>query len=145
MKLISMTDYCQEVSSEFMSPKKPFDKNYWFGKILKYSDFLKQPIELCMFVPCDKDGNVLEEPTHYGKSIETMRELLKEYKQAKERCLFKGFEIIHKDKHRITIDCDFLELDFNLIKNKFENHKTTEDLVKYNLQLTPTAQKLIVL
>lgn len=32
--------------------------------IERYAKFLKQPIELWMFVPCDEDGNVLEEPMY---------------------------------------------------------------------------------
>lgn len=55
MKLISMTDFVIQQRSELMFKE--------LGKACcKYADFLKQPLKLEMFVPCDEDGNVLSEP-----------------------------------------------------------------------------------
>ena len=93
MKLISMTDYL---------PENP------------YSKFLKQPLELWMFVPCDDNGNVLKEPI-INDSIKIWT-----YQQAKERCLFEGFENIEK------------------IAIKF---KTIEDVIFLHPTLTKTAIK----
>lgn len=54
MKLISMTDFVIQKRSELMFKE--------LGKACcKYAQFLKQPLKLEMFVPCDEDGNVLEE------------------------------------------------------------------------------------
>ena len=33
-----------------------------YRQIFKYAKFLKKPLKLEMFVPCDEDGNILEEP-----------------------------------------------------------------------------------
>lgn len=132
--LISMTDYCQEVSSEFMSPKKPFDKNYWFGKILNYSDFLKQPLELWMFVPCDEDGNVFNLPKKEDclNTIDFDSKLM-DYADAKDNVLFEGFET---KKGYADYKEDWLKID-----EKYCEGKKVEDLVQFNLQLTQTAIK----
>lgn len=143
MKLISMVDYCQEVSKEFMAPKKPFDKNEWFGKILNYSDFLKQPLTLEMFVPVSIHGNVLNEPVNYsayqfgmsGKDFNFNFVDCQEYQEAKERVLFEGFEYDKMGFAYSTTqsDCGFDE--------EYMENKTIEYLVKYNLELTESAKR----
>ena len=63
-----MTDFVLEQSEE--APKdKNLHKTNWsleFEKysklIIRYAEFLKQPLKLEMFIPCDENGNVLEEP-----------------------------------------------------------------------------------
>ena len=32
-----------------------------FSKLIKYAKFLKQPLKLEMFVPCDEDGHFIDE------------------------------------------------------------------------------------
>lgn len=58
--------------------------------ILKYAEFLKQPLKMSMFIPMDSKGNILEPdavlyggPTGWGEI----------YKTALEKVLFKGFEV----------------------------------------------------
>jgi hypothetical protein len=47
-----------------------------------------------MFVPCDEDGNVLEEPLAYNfKSVELFTNYNIKYQKAKEKVLFEGFEV----------------------------------------------------
>ena len=86
-----------------------------------YSKFLKQPLELWMFVPCDEDGNVI--PELYNDEQHVIIQHL-EYQEAKERCLFDDYS---------------LEYSESLV----EYWKKIEDLVQYNLRLTPTALKQI--
>ncbi len=63
--------------------------------IYNYATFLKQPLRLEMFVPCDDNGNVLEEPTrdnfltHGICRTDDFTKALKEYKKAKEKVLFE--------------------------------------------------------
>ena len=85
MKLIKMTDYVLEQWE--LAGTKELQKYY---NIAKYAYFLKQPLELWMFVPVDENGDVLE---NLESSI-TAPDLdeWKKFKQAKERCLFEGFE-----------------------------------------------------
>jgi len=72
-------------------------------KIHNYSQFLKQPLKLEMFVPCDEEGNVLEpviqmdyipfegHPTKHLQ--ECYEEDLEKYNKAKQRVLFKNVPI----------------------------------------------------
>ena len=51
-----------------------FSKNYPNHKkalkqIFSYAEFLKQPLKLEMFVPCDEDENVLGEPEIYSQWV----------------------------------------------------------------------------
>jgi len=143
--LISMTDFVLEQKDSYYNQR--------FFKIENYANFLKQPLELWMFVPCDDDGNILEEPKHNWTLGLWARQ--KEYQQAKERCLFEGFEV----KREFWADnafVDYIQIgndrDDRLFKSNNGNNwylvneydlRIIEDLVKCNLQLTKTAEKLI--
>lgn len=141
-----------------------------FGKSLKdktdseyrrlrdnYDHFIGQSLILGMFIPCDEDGNVLEEPKDYDlglkfpysnkHSIECEK-----YQQAKDRVLFEGFEI------KVSNITNNLQNDFLIIsetneiiahENKtewfFNPYKKVENLIDYELTLTQTAIKQIVL
>jgi len=115
-----------------------------------YSKFLKQTPQLYMFVPCDSEGNVLEEPIFKGDH-DLLEFKHQEYQQAKERCYFEGFEV----KERNCNEAKFKYIEngliavfyYNKTTNSFEENadfKTLEDLIPYNLTLTATAQKEIV-
>jgi len=146
MKLISCTDKVIElVKEDFNNGEYP--KFNFRDKVNNYANFLKQPLELWMFVPCDEDGNVIPD-----KENHFTRKELDYWEQAKERCLFEGFEKVFEDDFK-TVYCNSqLHICFgskniylgrqkdNRIYNK-EILMTIEDLVKYNLQLTATAQK----
>jgi len=158
-KLISMTDFVLEQMKNTETLKDNFVKT------AAYAKFLKKPLELWMFVALDEDGNVLEEPKE--KEIElsdgtcgyfTNIKDSEQYQQAKEKCLFEGFEIT-KDKYKST------EREFVYIPNTeiqvyrkliyhtgetdtfffdyYEQFRTVEDIVKYDLTLSKTAQKQI--
>ena len=76
--------------------------------IHKYANFISQKPALWMFVACDKNGEVLEEPKGYKEYINKKSINWEEvpwnvdchtfdsFKQAKERVLFKGFKCILK-------------------------------------------------
>ena len=99
MKLISMTDFVLS-QTELL-----YDKNQskLIHNIVNYAQFLKQSLKLEMFVPCDEDGNVLEEPTNYEvweeiylkdkSSIIGFKEH-ESYFEAKEKVLFEGLKDI---------------------------------------------------
>ena len=72
-KLIGMTDFVCE-------------NTYKWELILNYANFLKQPQEKWMFVPCDEDGNLLKE-------IKPYQDNYYKYQQAKERVLFEGLDL----------------------------------------------------
>lgn len=113
----------------------------------EYDSFLLQKLEIWMFVPCklvDGVWVVLEEPKEYQDYLlpneqygkiprihdNRWHQYCKEYHEAKERCIFEGFEIGDPFKEYIMHGSDF-----GLAISDF-NKETIEDLVKYNLTLT---------
>ena len=92
--LIPMTDFVLEQLNEQNSRTKPMREV--FNSLEKYAKFLKQPLKLEMFVPCDEKGNVLEEPQMRPVKISFDEEdmdydaqELYDYIKAKEKVLFK--------------------------------------------------------
>lgn len=136
MILKSMTDFVLELRE---TPTFDTDQGDWYcmeldklNKIRNYANFLKQPLTIGIFIPCDENGSVLEEPiecdclTQYDKECCGMFFKCKEYAKAKERCLFEGWDL---EDAKETLSCF--------------SHKIVEDLVRYNPQLTQAAQKQI--
>ena len=130
-----MVDFVLEQQKEHLSLR---DFN-----IRNYANFLKQLLQLWMFVACDEDGNVLEEPKDFkvwsnsGGAFMNIDEVLicQEYQQAKERCLFDGFENGFRiPEHKV----------FNAGDLIFNEEETIENLLQYKnktFKLTPTALK----
>lgn len=136
MKLISMTDFVLEQELPTYLQKDEFEEAYY--KLHNYANFLKKPLTLEMFVPCDEDGNVLEEPNRISnmnwdaKKLEDWSLNCHEYQQAKERVLFDGFKL--KDGFIIMPDKQFL--DTSKLKNKI-----VENLINEHYTLTESAIK----
>ena len=96
-----------------------------------------------MFVPCkivDGVWVVLEEPFNDGQNDNYYSSVLQEYQEAKDRCIFEGFEC--KSDEAIT-NYDGCIIRLHDQKNYFslfgKQIFTIECLVKSNLQLTKTA------
>ena len=139
-----MTDYVSNES--FGVTNEIINKDAFFNKVRSYCKFLKQTPQLWMFVPCDSEGNVLEEPKeHFPTGNNSLEESIflkqKQYQQAKERCYFEGFVKCNRNEN---VNCLYNEeLDLH-IGAEFKHYQTIENLVDYNLTLTATAQKEIV-
>lgn len=163
MKLIPMTDFVinesenKEVSKNFSGFSDIVNnKKLSYDNILNYAKFLKQPLELWMFVPCGEDGNVLDaEPCSLGMFakdnpfFDVYLESKNIWDKAKEKCLFEGFVITEEsfihDLPHFYIEIDGIKMMWNF-NNKwvfYKGFKTIEDLVKYDLQLTQKAIKKI--
>lgn len=153
-KLQSMVDFVLDCHEKCISTN---------GRTYNYAKFLKRPLEIWMFVPCDENGNVLQEPKaedYFNVNIEAKKftkedseglnkhySALMFYEKAKERVLFEGFELIEISKNLRIIKNE--KLDCQVFANQHENHyykclgfKTIEDLVRYNLTLTNNALKI---
>ena len=91
--LIPMTDFVNNVGNMENYPSHENALSW----IYNYTTFLKQPLKLEMFVPCDDEGNILEEPEDYEQRLPNMmteyNDEIYRYKQAKEKVLFEGFKI----------------------------------------------------
>jgi hypothetical protein len=105
-----MTDFVLEQSENLKNLKQGFNiqKYDFIIKTINYSKFLKQPLTIGMFIPCDEYGNVLEEKSIFNTTDEDYifdSESFDKYKQAKERVLFDGFkEIEDRDKTYLHSD-----------------------------------------
>ena len=96
MELMSMTDFVLAMHDDGPDIPFPIYPNERKVKIiLNYARFLKQPLALWMFVPCDDAGNVLQEIKPFQFKYENRNEYAG-YKAAKERCLFEGFKIVNR-------------------------------------------------
>lgn len=127
-------------------------------------NFGRQKLEIYMFVPCklvDGVWVVLEEPMHYklwckyGSYTQYGEKIVpecKEYQEAKERCIFEGWKLTKNDPEHIKFKKGqvsiifYIESEYISFYEMFcdsEDVSTIEDLVKYNLKLTASAQKQI--
>ena len=135
-----MTDFVLDQIS-----KSDGNKSILCNKIVEYATFLKQPLTLGMFVTCDKNGNVLEEPKDYkdvllyGSSVYHYDDILKckNYQKAKSKVLFKDFyldETYKREPRQLPYFTNgkisvFLHSDFAI------RHQFIEDLVGSDLDL----------
>ncbi|WP_395076319.1 hypothetical protein [Flavobacterium sp.] len=134
MKLISMTDFVLEQHN--WSPTQVRFDNEFSNKrfrsvVSKYANFLKQPLTLGMFVPCDDDGNVLDKFIHIvdGKTSS-------DFKQAKSKVLFNTD--IQYDKHIIYFKSKetYQRVEYNTLTDRFFfGLKTIEDCIHLHLDL----------
>lgn len=152
--LIKMTAFVKEQYELFIQDKitcEQFRERVW-----KYANFLSLTPEIWMFVPCDSDGNILEEPEKFknwtnfdysGTDIGFEDErLCREYQTAKERCYFEGFELDVKTSNIVGITNVSTQIWFyknGIITVNAKEIETIEYLIDYNLTLTATALKEI--
>lgn len=152
-KLIKMSDFVMQQNMHYANKDIAIEKLQL--NILNYAMFLKKSLTLGMFVPCDFKGNVLTEPKEEdyfakGFNLEVNNAyfndvILKEYQEAKERCIFEGFKLKYEDNFVTTVSNERLWFNFKS-RNIFVNDKlvyNVEDIVKYQLFLTESAKKQI--
>lgn len=170
MKLISMTEFVLNEKQKFSELGKGNYDNSSLAKsydiVIRYAEFLRQPLTLGMFVPVNEEGKVLHEITEPNKSdywsdddtvfsAELYRnnlDELKKYNNAKEKVLFDGFSLIKSDIETLN-HTTFIENE----KGEQVGHNkswedewnlygvSVEDLIGFDLELTPSALKQIQL
>ena len=155
-RLMSMTDFVLEYAPKF-NPFGTDEQILCLDYIHNYAKFLKQPLKLEMFVPCD-EFNILEEPIFHEPNNENeignYQILIDEYYEAKEKVLFEGFKFYYSYTDSIYV----ADKEINLIQ--FKNNgdvyvldeflsNSISDLIFYfqkekiNLTLTENAIKQI--
>src|SRR5690606_1302228 len=147
MKLISMTAFVLEQKQKEPEVRKFADftqlnnhRERSYNSIVSFAKFLKQPLELWMFVPCDKEGNAIEEPEqrkvpnmHPNEQNDYWNEWNTEYQQAKERVLFENCSMF--DEYFIHYG------EGNLFHINHLKTTVIEFFCDKNLTLTPNAIK----
>ena len=127
-----------------------------FGKLLKdksdseyrrlrenFDNFLEKPLKLGYFIPCDEEGDILEEPTNYEKRLLNMmteyNDEVYTYYQAKAKVLFEGFEY-DKENNWVTYN-EFARF----FVSELQNGKVEDlfKLIKDEITLTETSKKEI--
>lgn len=168
MKLISMTDFvfllrnkttselCRDYPNSFRTLEWNVNQSEMVKQMLaiyamqwklvgEYAKFISQPLKLEMFVPCDKDGNVLEEPYDEigrGNWIKTSEKIISEmsdkYEQAKEKVLFENYSVVKQSTYYIIVDSHGRNVWLSWNKSK-----TIESLINEvtEVSLTPNAIK----
>jgi hypothetical protein len=100
-KSIPMTDF---VLKSMRDQKYRRDK---YDDLCDYARFLKQPLTLGMFTPCDENGNVMSEPAADNYSFYTHKNqsVKEEHEGAKGRVLFKDCQVkeIKSDKNYFVV------------------------------------------
>lgn len=157
MKLISMTDFVLEQSHLLSEIPKHQQLTDAYFRSLHYANFLKQPLTLSMFVPCDEEDNLLNP---CGCSLDKGRcKKEDEYQKAKEKVLFEGFSV-EEDKFKDTkrklvwFNDNMTQLWRQLtyrngrvvesfLPNNYNGLSCVEDIISMNLTLTETAIKQI--
>lgn len=134
MKLMSMTEFVLQENYKIQSIMLP---EIFIKQVINYAKFLKQPLKLEMFIPCNGQGEIL--------NYEEIRESVKEgtenwgiWEQAVNNVLFKGFEveknICFNGLQRTTVDYGIFIPTMGTL--------TVEDLINNNktpLELTELA------
>ena len=122
--LISTTEFVKLVKDNSTSLTEISIANQYI-QCLRYANFVSRKPELWMFVPCDEDGNVLEEPklpyakpTWCDKCEELNPEYSKWYK-AQSKVLFKSWKwegtLIYKNGNYLDLSTnDFKTLEILL-------------------------------
>jgi len=130
------------------------DAKYVGQETLNYAKFITTPLRLGFFVPCTLDDVPLSEPPAYAKTFAenndaNAKAYLKEYADAKSRCLFEGFELeyVNKDESGTCIRKGDLKIIFYSNRIEFDSDIQSDwqilrdlDQLKYaDIKLTPTA------
>ena len=136
MKLVTLIDFVlQENKNGQQVNSITSQLHYELRSIKKYATFLRQPLKLEMFVPCDDEGNILEEPEDYELRLPNMmteyNDEIYRYEQAQEKVLFYDVDYFY-DEGRLTIKFGKRFVHFEDLKNGY----IIEDLACwYNLDL----------
>ncbi len=155
MKYPTMTEFVLDQEKRFEANKEGWAVDY-IDSIFRYASFIKQPLKNEMFVPCDKEGNVLEEPKCeiFDKNIECncneeqghkCHLTNHKYKKAKEKVLFEGFSFQMNGFYcsEEEVIQQVREGEFKIFKSDFTRKvETIEDLLNAGANLATAGRSL---
>ena len=148
MKLINMVDFVLDQGNPSNTDSQFTDK------VMAYANFLKQPLTLGMFVPCDLDGNILQKEIGADFLSDHDMDKFLEYEESKERILFQGWNVEEKCVDSIVIGNKEIPASIEFSENGiwiFDEHKVNNieqllfysDKEKIEIVLTEPAKKQI--
>jgi len=145
MKLISMTDFVLEVEKNSYTQTEKYNIIEWqkkcegFDKIVKYANFLKQPLTLGMFVPCDEYDNIYVDYRVFNNEKGTIcvpYEGLFEIK-VNEKC--RGWRYLNEPQERNEDQRYYDSISYN--KAVFEYQKAKEKVIFEDFYLDETYKR----
>lgn len=140
---------------DIKSMKMLANKCIFYQISLANSIFLKKELQLGMFTPCDLNNNPINEPpfTKYpnGTKIYSVgSKYIDEWREAQSRVLFNGFSLQNEKQWieyygglRVFVATNISEKMASVVFRENQNPKTIESLLKWNIELTETAQSQI--
>lgn len=149
MKLTSMTSFVLEQKQSESLNENTFINTELISleKIRNYAKFLKQPLKIEMFVPCVDDEPI---EFHEGKVLRIAKVGSEVLKEAKEKVLFEGFELVRfmeKENPCYVVSNGENEVTFHIGLYNFSKGvnfaKTIEDLIHIQPILTESTIKQI--
>ena len=161
MILQSNTDYGKKLKESILKTELIFEEEFsfenYFEKRNNFDNFLSMPLEKWMFIPCDSDGNILEEPYYFKDFLFNYFDNISEFdkikcekfQQAKANVIFEGFEydrseegLTYLKKSNVSIIFDEENKTVMYVDDFVtENIETIEDLIRYKPTITPEAVK----
>lgn len=143
--LIQMVDY---VIDTYKEESKYMLNEVFANKVHDYAKLLNSKPTLSMFVACDDEGNVLEEPINYDVWVKLDKTIgfteHEKYQTALSKVIFEGWELkwISEDKDDVALYNaeKSLTAQFRLWRNNevefdYKIITTLSDLTKFNLKL----------
>lgn len=123
--------------NKFVNSVKDIESNKFKQLVINYTNFLNKKPLLEYFIPCDEEGNVLEEPKDNNSNYYQL--LYEEYKQAQSKVLFKNC-IAYKPME----NSEYYVIEHNNAKIWLSHtERTIEWFINEQLELTDTALKQI--
>ena len=122
-----MTKYVLRHQGEWARTRDVFD---YLQNCFNYASFLETPLELGMFTPCDKDGDIFKRPYEDAFAHLITHPLVIQYHEAKKRVIFQ-------------FDWDGNENDYRYVKitQAIDSKCTIETLMKDGRDLPLTISK----
>jgi len=145
MELVSCTDYVFELADEHLFETKQVNYKSFVDKIIKYASFLKRPLTFGIFIPTDKEGNVLEKPkepkNELGNSLSWIcyNKELNKYQEALDIVLFEGITYLNRGVYFKNELIGVYPNQFGVFSHL--RYETIEDLTDLGLTLTNNAVK----
>lgn len=108
--LIPMIDFVSQIQ-DYVHESRNYERGCKL--IFNYLNFLKEPIKLWMFLPCDENDEIMLMPGS-GPIYTHSKEYEIKWRESNDKCLFTGFfdngtgnAIYHQLPHALVIDMTF--------------------------------------